>query len=67
MTNQIAAELERTKSEEVRLTALIGGLEAEITELQAQIDTQNERIRVSDVLVLCRQPTGFNLRQGQVV
>ena len=51
LTPQIAAEQERTKSEQARLTASIGGLEAEITELQAQIDNQHERIRVSDVLV----------------
>jgi membrane fusion protein len=51
LTPQIAAEQERTKSEQARLTASIGGLEAEIYELQAQIDNQHERIRVSDVLV----------------
>jgi membrane fusion protein len=52
LMNQIAAEQERTKSEEARLTALIGGLETEITQLQAQAEIQNERIRVSDDLVL---------------
>jgi len=51
LTPQIAAEQERTKSEQARLTASIGGLDAEIYELQAQIDNQHERIRVSDVLV----------------
>src|SRR5262249_19121549 len=51
LTNQIAAEEERRKSEQARLTALIGGLEAEISELQAQIENQDERIRVSDLLV----------------
>ena len=51
LTPQIAAEQERTKSEQARLTASIGGLETEISELQAQIDNQRERIRVSDVLV----------------
>lgn len=51
LTPQIAAEQERTKSERARVTASIGGLEAEISELQAQIDNQHERIRVSDVLV----------------
>jgi membrane fusion protein len=51
LTPQIAAEQERTKSEQARLTASSGGLEAEISELQAQIDTQHERIRVSEALV----------------
>jgi membrane fusion protein len=52
LTNQIAAEQERTKSEQERLTALIGGIETEISQLQAQIELQNEQIRVSDNLVL---------------
>jgi membrane fusion protein len=51
LTNQIAAEQERTKSEQERLTALIGGLETEISQLEAQIELQNEQIRVSDGLV----------------
>jgi membrane fusion protein len=51
LTNQIAAEQERTKSEQERLTALIGGLETEISQLQAQIELQNEQIRVSDNLI----------------
>jgi membrane fusion protein len=51
LTNQIAAEQERTKSEQERLTALIGGLETQISQLQAQIELQNEQIRVSDILV----------------
>jgi membrane fusion protein len=51
LTNQIAAEQERTKSEQERLTALIGGLETEISQLEAQIELQNEQIRVSDNLV----------------
>jgi membrane fusion protein len=51
LTKQIAAEQERTKSEQERLTALIGGLETEISQLQAQIELQNEQIRVSDNLV----------------
>lgn len=51
LTYLIVAEQERTKSEQERLTSLIGGLEAEVSELRAQIDNQNERIRVSDVLV----------------
>jgi membrane fusion protein len=51
LTNQIVAEQERTKSEEARLTALISGLEAELSQLQAEIGFQHERIRVSDGLV----------------
>jgi membrane fusion protein len=51
LTNQIAAEQERAKSEQERLTALIAGLETEISQLQAQIEIQKERIRVSDLLV----------------
>jgi membrane fusion protein len=51
LTNQIAAEQERMKSERARLTAAIGGLKTEISELQAQIESQNEQIRVSNELV----------------
>ena len=51
LTNQIAAEEERRKSEQARLTAVIAGLEAEISELHAQIENQNEQIRVSSLLV----------------
>ena len=51
LTNQIAAEQERAKSEQERLTALIGGMQTEISHLQAQIEIQNEQIRVSDILV----------------
>src|SRR5262249_29432309 len=51
LTNQIAAEEERRKPEQARLTALIAGLEAEISELLAQIENQNERIQVSTSLV----------------
>jgi membrane fusion protein len=51
LTNQIAAEEERRKSEQARLTALIGGLEAEISELRAEIENQNEGIRVSNALL----------------
>jgi membrane fusion protein len=51
LMNQIGAEQERTKSEQERLTALIGGLETQISQLQAQIELQSERIRVSDGLV----------------
>jgi membrane fusion protein len=51
LMNQIAAEQERTKSEQERLMALIGGLETQISQLQAQSELQSERIRVSDGLV----------------
>jgi membrane fusion protein len=51
LTNHIAAEQERAKSEQERLTALIGGIETEISHLQAQFEIQNEQIRVSDILV----------------
>jgi membrane fusion protein len=49
--NQIAAEEERKKSEQARLAALIGGLETEISELHAQIESQNEQIRLSNALI----------------
>jgi membrane fusion protein len=51
LINQIAAEQDRTKSEQERLIALITGLETEISAVQAQIEIQNERIRVADILV----------------
>jgi membrane fusion protein len=51
LINQITAEQDRTKSEQERLTALINGLETEISEVQAQIEIQNESIRVADALV----------------
>lgn len=49
--NQIAAEEERQKSEQARLTAAIYGLETEVAELHAEIDTQKEQIRLSTELV----------------
>jgi membrane fusion protein len=51
LTNQIAAEQERMKSERGRLTALTGGLMIEISELQAQIESQKEAVRVSRDIV----------------
>jgi membrane fusion protein len=51
LTNQIAAEQERMKSERARLDTIIGGLKSEISELLAQIESQNEQIRVSNELV----------------
>ena len=40
LTGQIAAEEQRTKSEQERLTAMIAGLEIEISQLQAQLKIQ---------------------------
>jgi membrane fusion protein len=51
LTGQIAAEEQRTKSERERLTAMIDGLEIEISQLQAQLKIQDERIRVEEELV----------------
>ncbi len=51
LTHQVTAEQERTESEQARLSALTRGLNAEVSELQAQIENQNERIRVSSALV----------------
>jgi membrane fusion protein len=51
LTIQIAAEQERMKSERARLTALTGGLMIEISELQAQIESQKEAVRVSRDIV----------------
>ena len=47
-TRQIAAEEEREKSERERLTAMINGFEVEISQLQAQLKIQGERIRVEE-------------------
>ncbi|MGB6703612.1 MAG: biotin/lipoyl-binding protein, partial [Pseudolabrys sp.] len=51
LTGQIAAEEQRTKSERERLTATIGGIEMEISQLQAQQKIQGERIRVEEEFV----------------
>ena len=51
LKNQIAAEQERKKSEQARLTALIRGLKIEVSELQSEIESQNEGIKVSKELV----------------
>src|SRR5262249_6390538 len=51
LRNQIVAEEERMKSEWARLTAAIRGLETEVSELQEQIETQKEQIRLSGELV----------------
>jgi membrane fusion protein len=52
LIQQIAAEEHRTNSERDRLTALIQGLETEITQLEAQIAIQGERSRLTESLVL---------------
>jgi membrane fusion protein len=51
LNKQIVAEQHRGKSEGERLTAVIRGLETEISRLQAQIKTQSERIRISEQFV----------------
>jgi membrane fusion protein len=51
LEHQIAAEGDRMRSEQARLNALIRGLETEELELRAQIENQNERVRVSSALV----------------
>jgi membrane fusion protein len=51
LTGQIAAEEQRTKSERERLTAMINGLEIEISQLEAQLTIQGERIRVEEDFV----------------
>jgi membrane fusion protein len=51
LKRQIAAEEQRTKSESDRLAAVIKGLESEISQLQAQIKTQAERLRVTEEFV----------------
>jgi len=51
LTRQIAAEEQRTRSERERLTAMIDGLEIEISQLEAQLKIQGERIRVEEGFV----------------
>ncbi len=51
LTRQIAAEEQRTNSERERLTAIIHGLENEISQLEAQLKIQSERIRVEEEFV----------------
>ena len=51
LTGQFAAEEHRTASERERLTALIEGLESEVSHLEAQINTQSERVRLAEGLV----------------
>jgi membrane fusion protein len=51
LEKQIAAEEEREKSERERLTAMTNGFEVEISQLQAQLKIQGERIRVEEEFV----------------
>ncbi|HKR84772.1 MAG TPA: HlyD family efflux transporter periplasmic adaptor subunit [Terriglobales bacterium] len=51
LKKQISAEEQRTKSEQERLSSLIQGLNAEVTQLKAQIKTQTERLQVSEDFV----------------
>jgi membrane fusion protein len=51
LKRQIAAEEQRTASEKDRLSAVIKGLETEVSQLQAQIKTQAERLRVTEEFV----------------
>jgi len=51
LTHHISAEKERTNSERDRLLALMRGLEREVSQLQAQIEIQGERIQMIQELV----------------
>jgi membrane fusion protein len=51
LKDQIAAEQERMKSEHARLSATAAGLETEISEVRAQIETQQEQFRLSSEFV----------------
>jgi len=46
LTRNIAAETERTSSEEARLTTMGDGLKAELKQLQGQLEIQKERLDV---------------------
>jgi membrane fusion protein len=48
LAKNIIAEEQRAGSERERLTALVQGLETEISELQAQVKIQSERLRVAE-------------------
>jgi membrane fusion protein len=51
LTRQVAAEEHRTASEHRRLNALIQGLGAEVSQLEGQIVTQSDRVRLAESLV----------------
>jgi membrane fusion protein len=48
---QVAAEEQRTNSEHERLSSFIQGLKTEISQLDAQIKTQSERLQVAEEFV----------------
>ncbi len=48
IAENITGEEQRTESERERLTALVRGLEAEISQLQVQIQLQTERLKVAE-------------------
>ncbi len=51
LTGQMAAEERRTISERDRLAVLIHGLEAQVSQLQTQINIQSDRVRLSESFV----------------
>jgi membrane fusion protein len=51
LARQIAMEDERTALERARLSAIIQGLATEISHLQAQMETQQERIQLAEGMV----------------
>jgi membrane fusion protein len=51
LKGQIVAEEQRTKSEHERLSSLIQGLNTEISQLEAQLKTQSERLQVTQEFV----------------
>jgi membrane fusion protein len=51
LKEQVRAEEQRTQSEQQRLTAVIGGLENEISHLKNQVAIQTQRIDLSEALV----------------
>jgi membrane fusion protein len=51
LTTQIGAEEQRTKSERERLGDMIEGFESEISQLEAQLKIQDERVRVEGEFV----------------
>src|SRR5215217_1674181 len=51
LDEQVRGEEQRTKAEQQRLTALIRGLETELTHLRSQLALQTERIHLAETLV----------------
>jgi membrane fusion protein len=58
LKGQIAAEEQRTRSEHDRLFSLIHGLKTEISQLEAQIKTQVERLQVAQEFVSSSRVSG---------